>query len=97
MEKILGLNFFVFCILILFVVLFFSNDLRVEAFYVEKQDSEGFGMSPGVMDQLASTRVVSRREQETDNEIYNNLTLQGIINMTESGYKGSDYASTASE
>jgi hypothetical protein len=48
--------------------------------------TEAFGMSPGVMDQLASTRVISKREQEIENHLYNNLTEQGIINMTESGY-----------
>ena len=46
------------------------------------------------MDQLSSTRVVSRREQDIDDTINDNLTRQGIINMTESGYKGSDFAST---
>jgi len=43
-------------------------------------------MSPGVMDQLSSTRVISKRDQEIENHLYNNLTEQGIINMTESGY-----------
>jgi hypothetical protein len=38
------------------------------------------------MDQLSSTRVVSKRDQEIEDRLYNNLTEQGIINMTESGY-----------
>ena len=45
------------------------------------------------MDQLASTRVVSRKEEEIEDQLYDNLTLQGIINMTESGYNDTDYAS----
>jgi hypothetical protein len=45
------------------------------------------------MTQLESTRVVSKREEDIDDEIQDNLTRQGIYNMTESGYKGSDYAS----
>ena len=125
MEKIFGLNFFVFCILILFVVLYFSKELRNEEFFVDavmeqeiteekevaiptegffadsneagEDEMEGFFTSPGVMDQLASTRVVSKREEEVENKLYDNLTAQGIINMTETGYKGSDFASTAME
>lgn len=81
MKNIFGMNFFVFCILVLAVVLFFSKNVRDEGF---------FGMSPGVMDQLSSTRVVSEKEQSIDDKIYNNLTRQGIINMTETGFNNSD-------
>lgn len=99
MNKVFGLNFFVFCILTLTIVLYFTKEIRDEGFdnsgaLVQLASSEAFGMSPGVMDQLSSTRVVSRREQDIDNTINDNLTRQGIINMTESGYKGSDFAST---
>jgi hypothetical protein len=48
------------------------------------------------MDQLSSTRVVSREEDDIEGQLYDNLTLQGIINMTESGYKDTDYASAHS-
>jgi hypothetical protein len=101
MNKIFGINFFVFCILTLIVIMYFTKEVRDEGFFdntgalVQLASTEAFGMSPGVIDQLSSTRVVSKREQDIDNEIYNNLTRQGIINMTESGYKGSEYASTA--
>ena len=102
MKSILGVNFFVFCILTLAIVLYFTKKIRNEGFFdntgalIQLASSEAFGMSPGVMDQLSSTRVISKREQEIDNHLYNNLTEQCIINMTESGYKGSDFASTAS-
>jgi hypothetical protein len=103
MKEVFGLNYFVFCILVLVVVLYFTRDIRDEGFFVspgvfdQLASTESFGMSPGTMDQLASTRVVSKREQDIDQQIYDNLTRQGIINMTESGYKGSDFASTAGD
>jgi hypothetical protein len=99
MNKVFGINFFVFCIATLAIVLYFTKEIRDEGFFdntgalVQLASTEAFGMSPGTMDQLASTRVVGKKEQEVDDEIYDNLTRQGIINMTESGYKGSDYAS----
>ncbi len=97
MKSVFGINYFVFCILVLAVVLYFTKEIRDEGFFVspgtmdQLASSEGFGMSPGTMDQLSSTRVVSRKEEEVDEAINDNLTRQGIINMTESGYKGSDY------
>ena len=92
MKSILGVNFFVFCILTLAIVLYFTRGIRNEGFFdnsgalIQLASSEAFGMSPGVMDQLSSTRVISKRDQEIENHLYNNLTEQGIINMTESGY-----------
>ena len=47
-------------------------------------------MSPGTMDQLSSTRVSD--VDDVDDIINDNLTRQGIINMTESGYDNTDYA-----
>ncbi len=113
MNKVFGLNFFVFCILSLAIVLYFTKEIRDEGFFVapgvfdQLASSEGFDNTgalinlasteafdnSGALQQLESTRVVSRQEQEVDDEIQDNLTRQGIINMTESGYKGSDYAS----
>jgi len=104
-----GMHFFMVCILILFVVLYFSKEVRNEGFVVEMEEveakvaieateaTEAFGMSPGTMDQLSSTRVVSQQEQEVEKKVYDDLTKQGIANMTETGYKGSDFASTAFE
>ena len=92
MKRILGVNFFIFCILTLAIVLYFTKEIRDEGFFdnsgalIQLASSEAFGMSPGTMDQLSSTRVVSKRDQEIEDQLYNNLTEQGIINMTESGY-----------
>lgn len=102
MNKVFGLNFFVFCILTLALVLYFTREIRDEGFdntgaLINLASTESFGMSPGTMDQLSSTRVVSQREEDIDEHIYDNLTRQGIINMTESGYKGTDFANTASD
>jgi hypothetical protein len=99
MNKVFGLNFFVFCILSLAIVLYFTKEIRDEGFFdstgalVQLASTEAFDNS-GALTQLASTRVVSKREEDIDDEIYDNLTRQGIINMTESGYQGTDYAST---
>ena len=91
MKAVFGINFFVFCILVLAVVLYFTKEMRDEGFdnsgaLIQLASSEAFGMSPGTMDQLSSTRVVLKRDQEIEDSLYNNLTEQGIINMTESGY-----------
>ena len=92
--KIFGINFFVFCIILLSLVLYFTKEIRDEGFFISPgvldQSTEAFGTSPGTLVQLASTHV----ENDTDDEIYNNLTRQGIINMTESGYNDTNYAST---
>ena len=92
MKPILGINFFIFCILTLAIVLYFTKEVRDEGFFdnsgalIQLASSEAFGMSPGTMDQLSSTRVISKRDQAIEDQLYNNLTEQGIINMTESGY-----------
>ena len=75
MKKVFGLNFFLFSLIALILVFYFSKQAR----------DEGFGMAPGVMDQLSSTRVETEEDEDIDNKIYDNLTRQGIINMTESG------------
>ena len=93
------MNFIVFGILVLAIVLYFTKEIRDEGFFdntgalINLASTEAFGMSPGTMDQLSSTRVTSRKEDEIEDQIYDNLTLQGIINMTESGYNDTDYAS----
>jgi len=100
MKSNFGLNFKDVCIHVLVIVLFFTKQIRDEGFdntgaLSQSASTEAFGMSPGVMDQLSSTRVVSEREQDIDDQLYRNLTKQGIINMTESGYKGTEYANAS--
>ena len=102
MKSVFGLNYFVFCILVLILVLYGTKDVRDDGYFYTK---EPFGTSPGTMDQLAANRVpprrgcdemnqlqrsrtVNRRQQEEDDIIYQNLTEQGIINMTESADPG---------
>ena len=46
--RVFGVNYFVFCFIVLALVLFFTKELRDEGF---------FGMAPGVLDQLRSTSV----------------------------------------
>ena len=89
----------IFLIIAFVLVLYFTKEIRDEGFFdntgalINLSSTEAFGMSPGTMDQLSSTRVTSRKEDEIEDQIYDNLTLQGIINMTESGYNDTDYAS----
>jgi len=83
MNKILGLNFFVFCILSLIIIL--SREVR----------NEGFFNNTGALSQLASTRVKSERDDNIDEHLYNNLTRKGIMDMTESGYKATEFVTTS--
>lgn len=102
MKTVFGINFFVFCIVTLAIVLYFTREIRDEGFFdntgalINLASTEAFD-NTGALTQLESTRVVSKREQDIDDEIYDNLTRQGIINMTESGYKGTDFASTGAQ
>lgn len=104
MSTVFGMNYFVFCILVLIVVLYFTKSIRDEGF---------FGMSPGTMDQLSSTRAPntavsisydpsnelsftrqsSKLGEEVEDHIQKNLTTKGIMDMTESGYHQNDFAS----
>jgi hypothetical protein len=101
MNTVFGINFFVFCIGVLAIVLYFTKEIRDEGFFVspgvfdQLASTEGFD-NTGALTQLNTTRVVSKREEDIDDEIQDNLTRQGIMNMTESGYKDSDYASARS-
>ena len=100
MHTIFGLNFFVFCILTLTVILYFTNEIR----------NEGFGMSAGTMAQLVSTHVptivsepftsqnkivdINRKpDQDIDDEIQKNLEKKAIMDMTEPGSFENQYAS----
>ena len=86
MHRVFGMNYFVFCFLVLALVLFFTKEMRDEGFY---------GMSPGTLDQLRSTSVPSSslppmstsmmNPQSTplNSIIQDNLTKKGIMDMTE--------------
>lgn len=75
----MNLEFFVICLVVLVVVLYFSKSIRDEGFY---------GMSPGTMDQLQSTSLPETREldpvaREVEEEIQQHLVKKDIANMTE--------------
>jgi len=76
MNNVFGLNYYVFCILVLIVVLYFTKNIRDEGF---------FGMSPGTLDQLSSTRVPIANDA-IENAIQSSMMQRGIAQMTESGY-----------
>jgi len=65
MKNIFGLNYFVFCFIVLGVVLFFTKEIRDEGFFdntgalIQLASTEAFGMSPGTLTQLQSTSVPS--------------------------------------
>ncbi len=76
MHKLFGLNYYLFCILALFTVLYFTKNMRDEGF---------FGMSSGTMDQLSSTHVPTSNDAVQE-AIQINLIEKGIKQMTESGF-----------
>lgn len=107
MHTVFGLNFFVFCILALFLIMYFTKEIRDEGFFSEEAKEEPFGASPGTFDQLRSTSVPlptgtaaaashdpnRRPEQEIEDMIQSKLTKKALMDMTESGMQGPDYAS----
>ena len=84
MNTVFGLNYFVFCLLLLIIVLYFTKDLRNDGYLLKEPFT-----SPG--DQLDSTRVdnridVNRKpDQDLDDEVQKRLTEQGLLNMTDAG------------
>ena len=99
MSDVFGLNYFVFCIIVLIVVMYLTRQVRNEAFEEEKK--EHFGTSPGTMDQLSSTRapftnpvkdVNARPDQELEDQLQKNLTKKALMDMTESGTFQSDFS-----
>jgi hypothetical protein len=97
MNDVFGLNYFVFCILVLVAIMYFTRQLRDEAFEEEKKNLE---TSPEAMDQPPSTQVPSsevkdvnaRPDQELEDHIQKNLTSKALMDMTESGTFQSDFA-----
>lgn len=76
MATVFGLNYYVFCILVLLIVLYFTKNVR----------DEGFFVSPGTIDQLSSTSVPSVNAI-VDTLIEAKVMQKGLKELTESGYK----------
>ena len=99
MNSVLGLNYFVFCILVLVAVMYFTRQLRDEAFEAEEK-KENRGTSPEAMGQVPPTQdpssqvkdVNARPDQELEDHIQKNLTSKALMDMTESGTFQSDFA-----
>jgi len=98
MNDVFGLNYFVFCILVLVAVMYFTRQLRDEAFEGEEK-KEHQGTNPQKMDQVSSTQAPSqvkdvnaRPDQELEDHIQKNLTSKALTDMTESGTFQSDFA-----
>jgi hypothetical protein len=98
MNDVFGLNYFVFCILALVAVMYFTRQLRDEAF--EGEEKKNQETSPETMNQPPSTQVSSsevkdvnaRPDQELEDHIQKNLTSKALTDMTESGTFQSDFA-----
>jgi hypothetical protein len=99
MNDVFGLNYFIFCILVLVAVMYFTRQLRDEAF-ADQEKKENQGTSPEAMDQVPSTKdsssevkdVNARPDQELEDHIQKNLTSKALMDMTESGTFQSDFA-----
>ena len=95
MSDVFGLNYFVFCILVLTAVMYFTRQLRDEAFEQEKKKE-----IVETADQVTSTDAPSnqakdvnaRPDQELEDQIQKNLTKKALMDMTESGTFQSDFA-----
>jgi hypothetical protein len=98
MQPVFGLNFFVFCFLVLIVVFYFSKEVRdggLSGYSLKapfgSNSEEAFGTSPGTVDQLASTRppqVIDpnrKPDQDLEDHIQDNLTKKAIMEMTPPG------------
>ena len=91
MNTVLGLNFFVFCLIVLIMVMYFSHDLRMEAFQQEEIRQEAFGTSAGTLTQLAASRtpqvidVNARPNQAVEDAIQQQLTAKAVQSMTAPG------------
>jgi hypothetical protein len=98
MNDVFGLNYFVFCILALVAIMYFTRQLRDEAFEAEEK-KEHQGTSPEAMDQVPPTQAPSqvkdvnaRPDQELEDHIQKNLTTKALMDLTESGTFQSDFA-----
>jgi hypothetical protein len=101
MNTVFGLNYFVFCLLLLVVVLYFTKDLRNDGYLSNVEQVQERFTSPGTMTQLASTHAdtckdVNRKpDQDLDDEKQKRLTELALRDMTDAGSFTSDYAPAA--
>jgi len=101
MHTVFGLNYFVFCFLLLIVVLYFTKDLRNDGYLSNVEQVQERFTSPGTPVQLASTRVdnridVNRKpDQDLEDEVQKRLTELALRDMTQAGSFTSDYASAS--
>ena len=100
MNTVFGLNFFVFCIAALFVIMYFTKELRDEGFFVEKPPApkEVVGMLP--RDKIGSIHippktgegvVMMKRNPEME-LIQANLVRRDIQSMTEGDMQREEHA-----
>jgi len=98
MRSIFGLNYFVFCITALILVLYCTRDMRDEGFdntggvMQVATDSTGgaYGMFPelepfagaDIFPQMEYSTSVNKVSRKVDKQIYDNLTTQGMARMS---------------
>ena len=95
MSDVFGLNYFVFCILVLVAVMYFTRQLRDEAFQGEEKKENSVAMDKVPSAQVPSDQVKdvnARPDQELEDQIQKNLTTKALTDMTESRTFQSDFA-----
>jgi len=95
MNDVFGLNYFVFCILVLVAVMYFTRQLRDEAFQGEEKKENAVAMDQVPSEQAPSSQVKdvnARPDQELEDQIQKNLMKKALTDMTESGTFQSDFA-----
>ena len=95
MNDVFGLNYFVFCILVLVAVMYFTRQLRDEAFQGEEKKENSVPMDKVPSAQVPYDQVKdvnARPDQELEDQIQKNLTTKALMDMTESGTFQSDFA-----
>jgi hypothetical protein len=93
MNTVFGLNYFVFCFLLLIVVLYFTKDLRDDGYFLQEPFE-----SPGTNVQMAANHVDTRKDvnrkpdQDLEDEKQKRLTELALRDMTDAGSYSSDFA-----
>ena len=102
-----GMNFFVFCFLVLIVVFYFSKEARDNNLMGHNLKSpfgsdsqEAFGTSQGTLQQLTSTSVPKstivdpnrKPDQDIHDHIQAQLTSKAVMEMSPPGSNDSGYA-----